>query len=37
MLLSRSPALRGLIYAVGVYAVLFGAVESSEPFIYYQF
>jgi D-alanyl-lipoteichoic acid acyltransferase DltB (MBOAT superfamily) len=35
--LSLHPAARGALYAAGVYFVMFGAVESSEPFIYFQF
>jgi hypothetical protein len=36
-LLSLHPAARGAIYAAGVYFVMFGAIETSEPFIYFQF
>ncbi|MBN1672798.1 MAG: MBOAT family protein [Kiritimatiellae bacterium] len=34
---ARHPALRALAYSVLFYIVLFGAVDTSEPFIYFQF
>jgi len=37
MLQRRHPLIRAALYTTGFYVILFGGVEVSKPFIYYQF